>query len=74
MKIISSYLTLEDLSDFDFQIVYTPGKENTAIDALSRWYDPRNLDLSAGSLFNPEQLPEGLMVIEGIPGGGNSLI
>ena len=74
MKIIDSYLKLEDLSDFDFQIVYTPGKENTAIDALSRWYDPRNLDLSAGSLFNPEQLPEGLMVIERIPGGGNSLI
>ena len=54
--------------------MYTPGKENTDADALSCLYGPSNLDLSAGFVFNPEQLSEGLIVIERVPGGGNLLV
>ena len=74
MKLICSRLarTLEDLAEYDFIIKYTPGRLNTAADALSRLQ---------GSLqvpsFGPEdvgRLPQGL-VLYGQPslGGGNSL-
>ena len=74
MKIIDSRLarTLEDLSDFSFRIQYTPGKHNTAADALSRLYNPDNVHYAAEEM-EPGKLPAGLVVVREVPGGGNSL-
>ena len=71
MKMIDSRLarTLEDLSDFNFDIVYTPGKKNEAADALSRLY-PQKLE----SQELNGQLPDGLKVIDLVPGGGDSMV
>ena len=74
MKLVDSRLarTLEDLSDFDFVIEYTPGKDNLAADALSR----------APSAVVPEQvatdcvgqLPDGLQVLKTVAGGGDAML
>ena len=73
MKIVCSRLarTVEELSDFTFEIKYVPGQLNTAADALSR--------LGAVMPCNPNEitspsLPDGL-IIDGMPspGGGDSM-
>ena len=70
MQLVDSRLarTLEDLSGFNYDIVYTPGKKNEAADALSR-LNPQKLEPQE---LNGE-LPEGLKVIDLVPGGGDSL-
>lgn len=75
MKMVDSRLarTLEDLSDFNFVIKYTPGRLNTAADALSRL--PSVVKKVDDEFFSASpQLPYGLL-INGSPvqGGGNSL-
>ena len=74
MKIIDSRLarTLEDLSDYNFVIQYTPGKCNSAADALSRLYEPGSV-LHDCEAIVPGRLPAGLIVTEKVPGGGDSL-
>ena len=74
MKIIDSRLarTLEDLSDFNFRIQYTPGKQNAAADALSRLHTPHWEDQLRVQM-EPRKLPAGLLVIKEVPGGGDSL-
>lgn len=61
--------TLNDISDYDFEIRYRPGKENIIADAMSR--------LGKGSTNNElnvtHGLPEGLMVLRRIEGGGDSM-
>jgi hypothetical protein len=73
MKIVCSRLarTVEELSDFIFDIYYVPGKLNTAADALSRLSQAVPLPREADAV---PVLPKGL-VIEGLPapGGGDSL-
>ena len=75
MKIIDSRLarTLEDLADFNFTIQYTPGKDNSAADALSRLYDSSCVHQSSEVTFEPDKLPPGLMIIEKVLGGGDCL-
>ena len=75
MQMVDSRLsrTLSDLAEFNFNIKYLPGKENTAADCLSRMY---NGDHSGVPLINDvTDLPVGL-VHDGplITGGPNSLI
>ena len=63
--------TLEDLSDFDFEIVYTPGKYNTCADTLSRLHSHV---INAPVMSNvTRKLPPGLEVKE-VPGGGDCLL
>lgn len=72
MRLVCSRLarTFEELSDFSFQIYYTPGHLNSAADALSRLKS----QIPTYSPCNYCHLPDGL-VIEGqpSPGGGDSL-
>ena len=74
MKIIDSRLarTLEDLSDFNFRIQYTPGKQNTAADALSRLQRPGATGQWRVQV-EPGKLPVGLIVVKEVPGGGDSV-
>ena len=76
MKLIDSRLarTLEDLSDFNYEIRYTPGKENAAADCLSRLYDPTSVHDRATSTQLLGELPVGLYVISEVAGGGDSLL
>ena len=73
MKIICSRLarTLEELSEFSFEIRFTPGHLNTAADALSRLECKVPLP---DQLSNPSVFPQGL-TLDGFPapGGGDSL-
>ena len=74
MKMVDSRLarTLEDLADFNYKIIYTPGRQNVAADALSRLYDPAcvHYDLVES---DPRKLPDGLVVMREVLGGGDSL-
>lgn len=73
MRIVDSRLarTLENLADFNFTILYTPGRLNTAADALSRL---KPLLKSQDDCSNEGELPVGLMLDgSAVPGGGNSL-
>jgi hypothetical protein len=75
MKLVDSRLarTLEDLSDFNFEIRYTPGRENAAADCLSRLYSPDSIHSNTGSRFTPGKLPSGLYTSCKVEGGGDSL-
>ena len=73
MKIICSRLarTLEELSDFTYEIRYVPGHMNSAADALSRL----NYKVPVSdAVTNSQSLPAGL-VLDGLPspGGGDSM-
>ena len=74
MRLVDSRLarTLEDLSDFNFVIKYTPGKLNVAADSLSRLRPLNGVEENCGAANI--KLPSGLQ-IDGfpVPGGGNSL-
>jgi hypothetical protein len=64
--------TLQELAEFDFELRYCKGTDNTAADALSR--------ISGTSLTsqptcqNPDFLPPGLNVLKKVPGGGDSML
>ena len=72
MKIVCARLarTVEELSDFDFEIQYVPGHLNTAADALSRLSEEKVGTVEIG---NCATLPVGLG-LDGAPspGGGDS--
>ena len=72
MKIVCSRLarTVEELSDFVFDIQYVAGHLNSAADALSRVGVPQ----SQSTQRKQDQLPGGLMLCGSpVPGGGDSL-
>ena len=64
------YRTLEDLSDFDFEIRYCRGWDNVAADALSRMgvADQEYEKVDDG------YMPAGLSVLQKVEGGGNSML
>ena len=72
MRIIDSRLarTLEDLADFNFKIVYTPGTNNEAADALSRL--PFQ-EFMGKSVALDGTLPGGLTLLKEVSGGGDSM-
>ena len=76
MKILDSRIarTFEDLADFDFEVRYRPGKDNTIPDILSRLHE--NSEVGAQNkevTTDPKWLPEGLVIMKLMPGGGDSL-
>jgi hypothetical protein len=72
MKIVCSRLarTIEELSEYIFDVMYVPGHLNSSADALSRIGSPLPPDKGKGCT----SLPAGLM-LDGspVPGGGDSL-
>lgn len=63
--------TLEDLSEYNFDIKYRPGALNDAADYLSRLQSGENGKVEVTE--REENIPEGLKVYEKVDGGGDSL-
>lgn len=63
--------TLNELSNYDFEVHYRPGKNNVAADIMSRLPKSRT---SNDSLLDPHYLPPGLHVISQVEGGGDAMI
>ena len=72
MQIVNSRLarTLQELSEFSFVIRYTPGRDNTAADAMSRI--PAAASEEPGAQQHP--LPVGVFPMTPVPGGGDSMV
>ena len=74
MQIVNSRLarTIEDLADYTFVIKYSPGKDNIAADILSR----RDWSAVTGGASEKDVtcLPPGLVLLESVPGGGDSMV
>ena len=64
--------TLQELSEFDFELRYCRGEDNTAADALSRLSHSVEAPVSRGCAS--DFLPDGLRVLESVPGGGDSMV
>ena len=75
MKLVDTRLarTLEDLSDYNFEIRYTPGKDNAAADCLSRLYAQPCVTVEAENCLVPGRLSPDLYVAKEVSGGGDSL-
>ena len=73
MKTVDSRLarTLEDLSDFDYEVEYVPGERNVIADLMSRM--PGSESMNEKLVINPEFLPKGLMKGKESRGGGDSM-
>ena len=63
--------TLEDLSAFDYEIIYLPGRDNVVADLLSRL--PTEVPPINVPAVDPQELPEGVYLMKTVPGGGDSL-
>ena len=61
--------TISELEEYDYEIRYIPGKQNEAADTLSRII---NVDKEDEEIAE-DQLPKGLILLEKIDGGGNSM-
>ena len=74
MQIVNARLarTLQELAEYDFVIVYTPGKDNVVADALSRGINVPEKESETTRLDGV--LPSGLLLVNQVPGGGNSLV
>ena len=58
---------MEDLAEYNFEIIYTPGHHNQAADMLSRiMLNPPEEDHTEVT----DSIPEGLRVVHEVPGGG----
>lgn len=64
--------TLQELAEFDFELRYCKGKENTIADALSRVGD-QGVALDR-EMLEHDYLPTCLRVLEMIPWGGDSMV
>ena len=62
--------TLNELSEFDYELRYLPGKDNKIADVLSH-LPSSSVDHLVQS---PVAMPAGLVVIRTVPGGGDSLV
>ena len=73
MKLVDSRLarTYQELAEFNYKIVYVPGQYNNAADTLSRIADTAEGDTSP---VDYRLVPDGLLVVKEIPGGGDSLL
>ena len=71
MRIFDSRIarTFEDLADFDFEVRYRPGKDNTIPDILSRLHEDAELENDKNLNTDPKWLPEGLIITKLMPGG-----
>ena len=74
MKLVDHRLarTLEDLAEFDFEILYQPGCLNQAADMLSRirLITPEEEE---NTTYLPNSIPVGLRKVDVVPGGGDSM-
>lgn len=64
------YKTLQDLADYNFKIVYRPGKFNVAADYLSRLNSNNNEE---DRIMDTNVIPDNMKVLQKIEGGGNSM-
>ena len=65
--------TLQELAEFDFELRYCRGQDNTAADTLSRMSRSGESSTSGGDRGH-NYLPAGLEVVECVPGGGDSMV
>ena len=63
--------TLNELSEFDFEVRYRPGGENEIADLLSRLPSSSSFSLEGVEL---SALPLGIQLLSIVPGGGDSLV
>ena len=74
MRLVNHRLarTVEELADYDFEIIYIPGKSNFAADFLSRLHvhgPPAAMEAPEG-----DRLPDGLQLWHRPEGGGDTLV
>ena len=62
--------TMNELSEYEFEVRYKPGKCNTIADTLSRL----GISDCTAEEINQNALPEGIKVLKFIDGGGDSLV
>ena len=64
--------TLNELEEYNFKVVYKPGKLNTVADSLSRAHDTISDDIAPSA--KERNLSQGLRVLRAVEGGGDSLV
>ena len=63
--------TLNEIGEYNFDVRYRPGKENTLADTMSRLHAPVP---ESPKIYPPVPLKRGLKVLKLIPGGPDSLV
>ena len=73
MRLVNHRLarTVEELADYNYEIIYVPGQSNFAADLLSRM---QVSSATAAGTYQNEELPDGLRLRYRPEGGGNSLV
>ena len=63
---------MNKLAEYEFEVQYKPGKQNTIADTLSRLCESGQEPMV--SEVAKDGLPDGLNLLKSVPGGGDSLV